>query len=239
MISKSYRCIISGLLLFFCIFVYTLYAQAVWEHAPISETTRFPKERSATWEFGMVFNLSALYPANFSCPGGARVILHILNISPVKIIIQRVNPKETYTLLPGTYRKIDFGKLQTGEHLFFLDVPVEEDIDPHTGESVEVRTRMKCFIRATRWPGSMHPYRTAWIMKNNHLFPNEIILPAGRNSDIFIGSSTQTKKIHLKVRDYKLVIKPGKVTLTEIKSPAGGQIKIALPHQANATLTIR
>ncbi len=213
--------------------------QAVWEHAPITENTRLSDQASQPWEFGMVYHQATLYPAKFYSPGGAEVILHVLNLSEVPLIVTRANPKIKYRIAPKTYKTIGFGKLKFGDHLFFVDTSSGHTRDAETGEPSETLDRLKCYIHAKRWPGPVRAYRNAWIIKNNQLFPKKVVLPTGRKSDVFLGSLGQTSFSKFQVSDYEFLIKPNAVTLTELRSPAGESVEIHLPFKKPATIIFR
>ncbi|MBN1596086.1 hypothetical protein JW933_09195 [candidate division FCPU426 bacterium] len=223
----------------FCLLSLFRTAPAVWEHAPISDATRLSPDRPAVWEFGMVYDHSALYPAEFYCPGGARVVLHVLNISPVSIKIKRANPAAVYMLNPGAYRRIDFGILPTGEHLFFLDSHMGGDFDPVDGESFEQLWRFKCYIHAGNWPGPMYLYRAAWITHHSRLLPKKTVIPSGRKTDLFIGAPEGSPSLSYQARGCTFAVKSGAVTLTEILNPQSGIIPIPLAPTADAELSIR
>jgi hypothetical protein len=224
---------------FALLFVPTSDAQAVWEHSPVSEATRLSPERFATWEFGMIFNSATIYPAEFYCPGNVRAIIHVLNVSPTKITIRLTNSQRMYIVQPGMYKKIDFGIVSTGDHLFFLDLTIGYDTDPSADENHENPGRLKCYIHAARWPGPHPLYRAAGIINNGRLTPKKIIIPAGRKTDFFLGTSPQDKSMSFTAREHKFMASPGRVTLTEIYSPAGGEIELSLPEQKRAILSIR
>jgi hypothetical protein len=238
MFNFRFSTTLSCSLILFGIVFQSSVVHAVWEHAPITETTRLTKQASQPWEFGMVFHDSSLYPAEFYSPGGAKVVLHVLNLSDVPLTITRANPKRIYRILPGTYKTIHFGKLNFGDHLFFVDVFSGHTMDAETGTPVETADRLKCSIHAKRWPGPIRAYPSAWIIKNNQLLPKRISLPAGRKTDVFVGSLGKPVVSEFKLFDHTFKLKPNAVTLTEIRSLTNQEIKIQHPFDKTTTFIV-
>ncbi len=198
---------------------------AVWEHAPLSPATRLPASRDAVWEFAMVFNMEALYPAVFTCPAGYRVRLHILNLADIKIQVQFHNPRRIFTLNPGQYNKIDLENLKPGEHVFYVNIMLEQDC-----QHAEIPDKLRCLIRAGSWPGDDIIYRSTWIAHTHAFTPAELILPAGRESEVFLSGIKGSTPLQFQAGGYTFKVEPEKVTMTGLHRPPG--IKSNLPASA-------
>ena len=207
---------------------------AVWEHAPLSPATRLPASRNAVWEFAMIFNMEALYPAVFTCPAGYRVRLHVLNLGDSKIQVQFHNPRRIFTLYPGQYKKIDLGNLNPGEHVFYVNTTIEQDCD-YAGTP----DKLRCLIRAGSWPGDDIIYRSAWIAHTHAFTPAELILPAGRENEVFLSGIKGTTPLQFQAGGHTFMVKPEKVTMTDMHRPPGVKLKLPASADKKGSLHIR
>lgn len=212
-------------------------ASAVWEHSRVSEATRLPAGQEV-WEFSLVYTLDAMYPARFTCPGGVRVVFHLLNLSPLTLRVERPGSRETFALAPGAYRKWDFGPVPPGDHEFNLVLPLDSDAS-HSHGKPEVPGRMRCRLSADTWPGDTLPYEAVWIAAGGRLLPSRLALPAGRPVALFLGAARQARRERFTVQDQLLEIKPGEVSLTEWRRPRGEKASLPLPPAQPAVLEIR
>jgi hypothetical protein len=188
--------------------------RAVWEHAPIGPDTRLPGGRPAVWEYGMIYTVETLYPADFSCPAGAGVVIHFLNLSSKRVAINFEKPKRYEMVAPNAYIRLSLGTQAAGEHVFFLEFP-DADND-HC--KFFVPSRMRCVIRASTWPDTEFVFRGAMIARRQEVVPSELRIPAGRQCEIFF---TGEHSASWQDSGYNFEIKPKAVTVTEFINPKG------------------
>lgn len=195
--------------------------RAVWEHAPISQTTRLPAEQPAVWEMGFIFNHQAVYPSKLRCPAGFRVVIHVLNISPVAIVLRRGKGSAEIRVESGGYYRWQFGKVPPGDHVFYLSLPRQDNLDHRGHDHAGPSPLQTCHVLAGTWPGSAVMYRTAWIAWQNRLLPSRLPLPAGRHCQVFLGAGTKAPAARFTLQSRPFEIRTGEVTLTEFLKPRG------------------
>ncbi len=235
--KMNYSCLPKFLLILFLLSASPPLASevlAVWEHAPLSSATRLPASRDVVWEFAMIFNTGALYPAVFTCPAGYRVRLHVLNLADRKIQLQFNNPRRFFTLHPGQYEKIDLGNLKPGEHVFYVNIILEQDC-----RHAEIPDKLRCLIRAGSWPGDDIIYRSAWIAHTHDFTPAELILPAGKENEVFVCGIKGTMPFQFQAGGYTFKVNPEKVTLTDMHRPPGVKLKLPAAAGKKGSLHIR
>lgn len=205
-------------------------ARAGWEHAPICADTRLPANESAVWEYGMVYTLETLYPAEFSCPAGAAVVIHFLNLSPKTVSLRFGKTHPLETIAPQGYRRLDLGKQTAGEHEFFLEFPeTKEECTHHC--AYYVPGQMRCLVRATTWPETEFVYRAAVMLRGTEVLPGVTRLPAGRFCELYVADSGSPAK-SWQSTGYTFRTKPREITLTEFARPKGTTITGILDSKA-------
>jgi hypothetical protein len=220
----------------------TLLAQtagAGWEHGPIGPATRLPPSRSAAWEFAMVYTETALCPAELSCPAGAAVVIHFVNLADFPVRLSFPRPAQSLWIGPKAYRRITLGPQPAGDHKFTLEIHADKYLDPKPGHPEDSYPTMLCLLRAGTWPQGEYVFRAAWAYWHGRLLPRAVLLPAGRHCELTVAAGPDATPRTWQSGGYTFHIIPGDLSLTELIRPRGGRLPADPAVDPDAAIEIR